>query len=58
MKIAIRFEDNIAVYNNVTKVEGNLTLGEFNGSEIVIHQGEKITPVKTLHIVSFKVEEG
>lgn len=48
MKIAIRFEDNIAVYNNVTKVVGNLTLGEFNDSE------EKVTPVKTLHIVSFK----
>lgn len=58
MKIAIRFEDNIAVYNNVTKVEGNLALGEFNDSEIVIHQGEEVTPVKTLHIVSFKVEEG
>ena len=58
MKIAIRFEDNIAVYNNVTKVEGNLSLDEFNDSEIVIHQGEKVTPVKTLHIVSFKVEEG
>ena len=58
MKIAIRFEDNIAVYNNVTKVRGNLALGEFNGSEIVIHQGEKVTPVKTLHIISFKVEEG
>lgn len=56
MKIAIRFEDNISVYNNVTKVEGNLALGEFNGSEIVIYQGEKVTPVKTLHIVSFKVE--
>lgn len=56
MKIAIRFEDNISVYNNVTKVGGNLTLGEFNGSEIVIHQGEKVTPVKTLHIVSFKME--
>lgn len=56
MKIAIRFEDNIAVYNNVTKVRGNLTLGEFNDSKIVIHQ--KVTPVKTLHIVSFKVEEG
>lgn len=56
MKIAIRFEDNISVYNNVTKVEGNLALGEFNGSEIVIHQGEKVTPVKTLHIVSFKME--
>lgn len=58
MKIAIRFEGNIAVYNNVTKVEGNLVLGEFNGSEIVIHQGEKVTPVKTRHIISFKVEEG
>lgn len=58
MKIAIRFEDNISVYNNVTKVEGNLALGEFNGSEIVIHQGEKVSPVKTLHNISFKVEEG
>lgn len=58
MKIAIRFEDYISVYNNVTKVEGDLALGEFNGSEIVIHQGEKVTPVKTWHIISFEVEEG
>ena len=58
MKIAIRFEGNISVYNNVTKVEGNLALGELNGSEIVIHQGEKVTPVKTPHNISFKVEEG
>lgn len=47
MKIAIRFEGNIAVYNNVTKVEGNLALGGLNDSEIVIHQGEKVNPVKT-----------
>lgn len=56
MQIIVQYDERKEIYDNVTKVDGFLTLDAFE-NYITIFQGTKKTNIKQYEINSFEIKE-
>lgn len=56
MKVIVQLEEEMKVFENVTKLEGLCAFDMFKNN-IVIHQGKKKTKIKEWEIIDFEVVE-